>query len=333
MTQKDNLERNINKALKPFQHLNNRKSFFIVFTSIAGMLLSIAVGIILYNITWYYSILLWVPIFVFMCRSFVFIHDCGHNSLFTKPWQNDLAGSISGFFILVPFGLWQCLHNMHHGSVGNLNKREVNPELWTYTVKEYQNLSNIKKLAYRLYRSTLGLIIIAPILFMLLERIPYSFVNKKANVSVLAYNLIYAAVIYLLVTQNWLVPFFLIYFIPLFVFYVFALSIFYLQHHYEETYWEIEPKWNLFDASINGSSYIEFGPVMSWVTGNVGYHHIHHLFARIPFYNLKKASTAIKGYVDKKPISYWSLLDYMNLKLWDSKSRKLVHFSAVSSNR
>jgi len=313
--------------IKPFQKADNLKSLWIISYSVLLTSTFILSSASSYSIHPALSILFWPPVFVIFCRLFVIEHDCGHFSFFTKPYQNRIAGSIAGFILLIPFSLWRYIHNLHHSTMGNLDKRNINPELWTMTTEEYTNASFSKKIAYRILRSVYFHILLMPFILIIISKFPQPKLGIRATLSLVSTDLVYVLIFYILLINNLLQLTLFVYFIPLYAFYIFASLIFHLQHQYEDTYWKPDEEWNFADAALAGSSFLDFKPFLRWITGNVGYHHIHHLNSKIPFYNLPYASNEVSAEIKVKPIKFRYFYRYFNCKLWDSDMQKLVPYN------
>jgi len=317
-------------TLRAFQTPDNGKSFWI-FAALVVVLLGLVLGSsIAYTIHPAYCTIFWIPIEICLGLMFIILHDCDHRAYFKSPLANEIAGRISGFFIMIPAGLWQFIHDQHHGAVGNLDRRSENPDLWTLTIDEYKESSNLKKLAYRIVRSGFMRFVMAPIILsMVLARIPNHKVNLKSNISVITSNICYGVILWAVLTYASFSALVMVYLVPLYLFFLFGTLIFYLQHQYEDTYWENEADWDLFEASLVGSSYLKFSPVMRLVTGNVGYHHIHHLNAKIPFYKLHKAGKLTDQYFTPKPIYFSKIMECIQCKIWDEDQKKLIPWSEL----
>jgi len=102
---------------------------------------------------------------------------------------------------------------------------------------------------------------------------------------------------------------------------------FYVQHQFEDVYWERGDDWDYVTAALQGSSFYKLPKVLQWFSGNIGFHHIHHLSARIPNYNLQKCHEADPLFQQVKPLTFWSSLKTSTLRLWDEKSGKLVGYA------
>lgn len=261
-------------------------------------------------------------------RCFILLHDAGHNALFQAKWKNELIGRIAGFLIFIPFSVWQQIHNRHHGSIGNLDKRDINPEVLVLTIEEYEKASWIKKIGYRLFRSALVRFVVVPIFFYVLGRIPLPFLDKKVNLQILLNNVLIAIIIYVIIQYGFVLNVLVVYVLPLLLYSSFAFAIIYLQHQFEETYWGEKESYDYFDACFQGSSFLEFGKFFTWLTGNIGYHHIHHYNANIPFYNLPLAHEKVEDKVRITKVRFWSILQHIQCKVWDSENRKLVRIKS-----
>jgi omega-6 fatty acid desaturase (delta-12 desaturase) len=105
--------------------------------------------------------------------------------------------------------------------------------------------------------------------------------------------------------------------------------LFYVQHQFEDAYWERHERWDFTDAALSGSSYYRLPAVLRWFSGNIGYHHVHHLSSRIPNYNLRRCHESLLFLRDVKPMTLGSSVRSLRAHLWDERLRKLVSFVQV----
>ena len=318
--------RQILGILKPFCRKDISKAISqvaIAFVSIIGLVI---INYFLYDLSPWLTLGITPLITAFLCRSFVIVHDCGHQSLFQSRKVNSVIGNLFGIFSAIPYHMWQFIHDSHHANVGNLDKRDLNPDLWTMTVKEYNEAGVIKKAVYRHIRSRASRLIFAPIILPVLFRLPNPKQNRQAMISVLGYDIFYLVALYFLMQIMSPVKLLVIYGLPLYLFWVVASYVLYAQHQFEDTYWEKQENWTYEEATLNGATYLTSPRWFAWMTGNVGYHNIHHLIAAIPNYNLAKAQEAINGVLQFKPISIFSIYGLLDYKLWDEEKKKLVPF-------
>ena len=316
----------INEVLRKFQKPSERLSnYYILSTALLGYT-SILVAVASYNKLPWLTFLLYPIIFLVLCRSVVLVHDAGHNALYKKKWKNSLAGNLMGLMNLIPNELFSRMHNMHHATVGNLDKRHSNPELKTLTIKEYQAASFIEKISYRIMRSAITRLVITPLAMFIVTRIPLPKLKTKDKLFAMVYNILIVAVVFIAFKYGFILSLVVGFFIPLFACYILVSIVFYLQHQFEDTHWLNNDNWSLSEASLLGSSFLIFGQFMNGVTCNIGYHHIHHLNPGIPCYNLAKAHEEIKKNITFKVVKVSEIFKHIKGKLWDEEQKKLVNF-------
>jgi acyl-lipid omega-6 desaturase (Delta-12 desaturase) len=264
-------------------------------------------------------------------RLFIIFHDCGHGSFFRSKRANDFLGFITGMLTFTPYGHWRWQHSVHHATSGDLDRRGEG-DIWTLTVQEYLEASPWKKFAYRLARNPLVLFVLAPLgIFLIYQRFPSPAAKGKDRLSVLWMNLALAAMVG---AGCWLMGWKAYLMIQLPVTLVAGASgiwMFYVQHQYEDTYWEKRDNWDYTTAALEGSSFYKLPKILQWFTGNIGYHHVHHLSSRIPNYNLERCHHSHPMFQQVKPITLLSSLKCLSLRLWDEQSRKLVGYSHLKN--
>lgn len=320
---------NIRSKVKPYAQANAVKASIQILNTVIPylVLMTLMMFMIEIKIPYYFVFLLTIPSGFFLVRIFILFHDCTHLSYLKSKKSNFIMGHLLGVLVFTPYSIWQSDHNVHHGSVGNLDKRGTG-DVWTMTVKEYVESSRIKKLIYRLYRNPVFLFFIAPFfLFAVLNRLPSrKFNTKKHQLSRIATNLMILS-IFALIFFTFGIKHYLLTQIP--VLYIASVSgvwLFFIQHQFEDVYWQHHDDWDFVEAAIKGSSYYKLPWLLDWMTGHIGYHHIHHLNSRIPNYNLKKCYKAIKGVEKEKTITLIHSFRLSLLKLYDEKKGRLITF-------
>ena len=264
-----------------------------------------------------------------LVRVFIIFHDCGHGSFFKSRAANDTVGFIAGILTFTPYYHWRWEHAIHHGSAGHLDKRGTG-DVWTMTVQEYLESSRWKRFAYRLARNPLILFAIAPIfLFLIRQRFPSPKASRRERHSVYMMNL---AILGMMIALSWtfgIGTYLLIQVIVLLVAGGAGVWLFYVQHQFEGVYWERGEDWSFAAAALQGSSFYKLPRILQWFSGNIGFHHIHHLSPRIPNYNLEKCHQADLLFQQVKPTTLFSSLKSFTFRLWDEPQKRLVSFRQV----
>ncbi len=279
------------------------------------------------SISYWLTLAISLPAAIFLVRMFLIQHDCGHGTFFKRKTTNDWVGRAIGVVTLTPYDVWRRSHAIHHASSGNLTKRGVG-DIDTLTVSEYKALSTFGKLRYRVYRSPLVLFIIGPAyLFLLQNRLPIGFMREGVYwLSAMATNI---AILLFAIVMIWLVgvkPFLLVHLPIVMLAASIGVWLFYIQHQFEDTSWDRDPAWNVHEAALQGSSHYELPQPLRWLTANIGVHHVHHLYSRIPYYRLGQVLRDHPDLQNVKKITLLESLSCLRLKLWNETQRKLVSF-------
>nr|NQU94501.1 fatty acid desaturase [Bacteroidota bacterium] len=264
----------------------------------------------------------------FLVRIFIIFHDCGHGSFFKSPMLSRIVGIITGFMVFTPYHKWHWEHQLHHRTVGNLDKRGVG-DVMTLTVEEFKNRPSRKQFIYRLYRNPYFLFVIAPfLLFTLLFRIPGR--DQPPKIKIYTHLTTLGLVVAILLMSLWigLKTFLLIQVPVLFFASVFGVWLFYVQHQYKDVVWERTENWDFKVISMTGCSYLKLPKLLQWFSGNIGFHHIHHLSPKIPNYNLEKCNKE-NPLFQIKPLTFLSSFQSAHYRLWDEEQRKLVGFGEI----
>ncbi len=267
----------------------------------------------------------------FMVRAFIIFHDCGHGSFFKSQRANDVLGFVTGLLAFTPYYRWKHQHAIHHATSGDLDRRGVG-DVYTMTVQEYLDTPWWKKTGYRIMRNPFALLLIGPLLmFVIVERIPPA-KGKREIASVWWTNLALALIITLMIlTFGWKA-----YVITQLLVLFFGTSVgvwmFYIQHNFEGVYWERHPQWDYFKAGMQGSSFYKLPAVLQWFTGNIGFHHIHHLGSKIPNYNLPKAYRE-NPIFHIQPLTPLASLKCLKWRVYDEANRRLAGWDVLKQYR
>jgi acyl-lipid omega-6 desaturase (Delta-12 desaturase) len=285
------------------------------------------------RVSWWLALPLAVLAAGFLVRVFIIFHDCGHGSFFPSRKANDILGFITGVLTFTPYHHWRWEHALHHASSGDLDRRGTG-DVWTLTVQEYLEASRWKRFAYRLARNPVVLFGVAPIfLFLIKMRLPAGSAPRRERHSVAWTNL---AVVGLAAGLGWLFGFKAYLLLQLLVLMVAGsagLWLFYVQHQFEGVYWERKGDWDYCTAALKGSSFYKLPKLLQWFSGNIGFHHIHHLSPRIPNYYLEKCHQAEPLFQTVKPVTLFGSLKSLTFRLWDEQRQRLVGYRALRAIR
>jgi acyl-lipid omega-6 desaturase (Delta-12 desaturase) len=280
------------------------------------------------SVSYWLSLLFVIPAAGFLVRLFIIQHDCGHGSFFRNQIANDWLGRVLGVLTLTPYDLWRRTHAIHHASSGNLDRRGVG-DIDTLTVGEYRALSPAWRFLYRVYRHPFVMFVLIPAyLFLLQQRLPVGLMRDgwRPWVSAMATNLALALFAVGMIELVGVHAFLQIQ-LPIVMCAASAgLWLFYVQHQFEHTYWSRGENWTYQEAALCGSSFYDLPAALSWISGNIGMHHVHHLQSRIPFYRLPEA---LRDNPPLREMSRMTILDSLECArraLWDESTRRLVSF-------
>ncbi|WP_339226344.1 fatty acid desaturase [Oceanobacillus sp. FSL K6-2867] len=262
----------------------------------------------------------------FVVRIFIIFHDCTHMSFFKNGKANRVVGTITGIITHFAFEKWKRDHSIHHATSGNLDKRGTG-DVWVMTVDEYAEASFWGKLAYRLYRNPIIMFGLGPIyLFLVSNRFNRKGAKRKERWNTYLINFSIAVIYALLILFIGWQAFLLVQLPILFIAGAAGIWLFYVQHQFEDSYFENEDEWDYVKAAVDGSSYYKLPKVIEWMTGSIGYHHVHHLSPRVPNYHLEKAHESTPPLHQATTITLATSLQSLRFRLYDQESRSFVSF-------
>jgi len=333
---KDGLEHRLQQLAKhcqKFKGAHTGRSLFQLLSTFLLYVLSIAVMILAYENHYWLTLLLTLPAGGLIVRLFIFQHDCGHQSFFKSRRWNDRIGRILSLFTMTPYGYWRQSHNIHHANSGNLSKRGIG-DLDTLTVKEYKARSFWGRVGYRLYRNPFIMLFIGgPLQTVILQRFPMGqpLPVRKIWKSIMGLNLllllVYGSALYFIGAEKFLLLYLPVIFIASWV----GGWLFFVQHQFENTDWDYSEAWNFNRSAILGSSYYDLPKILHWFSGNIGFHHLHHMCGVIPNYRLAECHKTAPHMPEIRKIKFWESFKCIRLTLWDEDLRMLVGFKHLKT--
>ncbi len=320
-------ERDWRAAIAPYAKPRLGRSLLDLATSVLPYLGLSALMYLALDVSYVIVLALAVPAAGFLVRTFIVFHDCTHGSFLPGKRANLWVGRLCALLVFAPFARWRHQHAMHHATSGDLERRG-DGDVPTLTVAEYRALPPKRRLAYRLFRNPLVMFTIGPIYSMIIgPRMISRDVRPRIRHSVYLTNLALAVLIGGLC---WLIG-------PLAYLQVqmptalmagmAGVWLFYVQHQFEDAYWEGSGRWSYADAALRGSSYLKLPKVLQFFSGNIGLHHVHHISARVPNYNLQRAHAENLVFHDVPTLTLIDGIRTVRLKLWDEERGRMVSFA------
>lgn len=291
--------------------------------------------LLLWTLAWWsLSVSLWLTLALslanagFLLRLFLIQHDCGHSAFFKNRLVSDWLGRIIGVLTLTPYDVWRRSHSIHHSSSGNLGRRGMG-DIHTLTVAEYQDRSPFQRLLYRLYRHPIVMFGLGPgYLFFVQNRLPLGLTDKvKYWVSAMSTNAAILAALVAILYFGGVMPILLIFLPTTLLAATAGVWLFYVQHQFETTHWEEDENWDLHDAALQGSSHYVMPRGLQWISANIGIHHVHHLYSRIPFYRLPEVLRDHAFLDEGNRMTIAESFANARLHLWDEKTKRLLSFA------
>ena len=268
----------------------------------------------------------------FVIRLFIIQHDCGHGAFFRSRRANDIVGTLCSVLTLTPYDNWRRQHAGHHANWNNLDRRLSGADIYSscLTTAEYHALGPPQRLMYRITRHPIvSLVVLPPLVFLLLYRVPFDTPRawRKERFVVYATNLAILAAIVALGLVLGFRPVLLVQLPITIIASIVGVWLFSVQHRFEKTLWARQPDWKHRSASLLGSSYLHLPRVLQWFTGNIGFHHVHHLNPRIPNYLLEASHNADPALQAAPQLTLWTGLKAGRFCLWDETRHTMVRFA------
>ena len=282
------------------------------------------------DVSYWITLGLAVPAAGFLTRNFIIFHDCGHGSFFKSRMANRILGFFTALLTFMPSYYWTHYHASHHANAGDLDNRG-DGDVWTLTVQEYLALPRWKRIGYRIYRNPFFLFGLAPLyLFFIHYRYWPAGANTRVRWSATRTNVALVAIVTAASLTIGIKAYIMIQLPIMIIAGSAGIWLFYVQHQFENTYWARHEEWSYVRHALEGSSFYKLPRILQWFSGNIGFHHIHHLSPRIPNYNLQKCHESHPMFQSVKHVTLRSSLQSLGYRLWDEDHKKLVGFRYVS---
>jgi acyl-lipid omega-6 desaturase (Delta-12 desaturase) len=310
-------------ATKPFAKEIRTKSWYLALSTLFLLLLALAGTVFLPFLL--LKIASSIIAGLLLIRMFIIYHDHQHHTILTKSTVANVIMTFVGIYMLSPTSIWKRSHDHHH----NNNSKLFSASIGSYPIatrKKFLDMSGKERFVYLTIRHPVTIAFGYFSMFIFGMCIG-SFVSnpKKHYDSLLALILhVCTAVLifWLLGWQTW----FLLFFLPFLIAFGLGAYLFYAQHNFPGVTFCENKNWAYEKAALESSSFMEMNPVMAWFTGNIGYHHIHHLNSKIPFYRLPEVMNHFSELQNCKTTSLKikEVLACFRLKIWDQEKNKMI---------
>jgi acyl-lipid omega-6 desaturase (Delta-12 desaturase) len=319
------------QTLAPYATPDTRRGLADVATSVVPYLLLTALMYVADGVSVPLVIALTVPAAGFLMRTFIVFHDCAHGSFLPSRRANTWLGVACGLLVYSPFHSWRHEHAVHHATAGDLDRRGMG-DIDTLTVAEYGALTRPRRIGYRLMRNPLVMLGFGPLWALILEpRLVPGWARKRFARKIIATDVVLLALLGGLCALTGWRAVLLVQLVPAMLAGATGIWMFYVQHQFEGVYWERTEAWTYAASALQGSSHLRLPRLLQFFTGNIGLHHVHHLHARIPNYNLQRAHDENSVFRDARELGLRDAVSALRLKLYDERDRRLVTFADAAS--
>ena len=315
------------ESLAPYEGPHLGRSMLDVATSVVPYLALTVLMYLALDTSYLLTLALAIPAAGFLVRTYIVFHDCTHGSFLPTKRANTWLGTVLGLLLFATFAAWRHNHAVHHATAGDLDRRGVG-DVATKSVAEYEAMTTGERLGYRLYRNPFVMFGLGPFLGMIVQaRLVPKDTRPRIRRAIVATNVALAAIIAALCLLIGPLDYLLVQLPLVLLAGGTGIWLFYVQHQFEDVYWETGEQWSYADAALRGSSYLRLPRVLQWFTGNIGLHHVHHLSARIPNYNLQRAHDANPIFHDVPTLTFADGIRAVRLKLYDEEQRRMVTYA------
>ncbi|WHX50233.1 fatty acid desaturase [Paenibacillus woosongensis] len=319
----------LKKNVAPYEEIDMKSSVRQLFNTLLPLVLLWYGAYLSLSVSYWLTLPITIIAGGFLVRTFIIFHDCCHQSFFKSRLANEILGTITGVLTLCPYQQWKNTHSIHHATSSNLDKRGVG-DMWLLTIDEYIAASAWTKFVYRMYRNPFMMLVVGPIyIFLVAYRFNRKDARKKERISTYVTNVALVGLYGLLIWAIGWQAFVLVQLPIFFVSGMLGIWLFYVQHQFEHSYFEHDEEWEYVNAAVEGSSYYKLPKILQWITGNIGFHHVHHLSPKVPNYNLEKAHEATPPLQKATTITIRTSLKSLRFRLWDERSKTFISFKEL----
>ena len=319
-------------ATKPFAKEIRWKSWFHTITSLLLLIGFLLGTIFIPNI--FGKIISSIFSAMLLSRFFIIFHDYQHHTILQKSFLANVIFTIFGVYMISPPSIWKRSHDFHH----NHNAKLYSASIGSYpimTKEKFLKASKSERFIYLSIRHPLNMFFAYFTTFMYGLCIQSFLSSARRHWDSLVILIVHFTIAILLFVNFGVLIWFLAFFLPFFLSHMFGAYLFFAQHNFPDVMFKNNTEWTYTNAALESSSIMKMNPFMEWVTANIGYHHIHHLHSRIPFYRLPEAMDAIVELQNPKTTSlkFSDIRKCLRLKVWDPEQNRMIGFSEMKLSK
>jgi len=265
-----------------------------------------------------------------LSRFFIIFHDYQHHTILRKSFLADVIFTAFSIYMITPPNIWKRSHDHHH----NHNAKLFSASIGSYPImtrQKYLEASAQERFGYLAIRHPINMFFAYFTTFMYGMCIQSFLSSPRRHWDSLVVLLLHISIaVFIFIHFGWL-TWFLMFFLPFFLSQMLGAYLFYAQHNFPGAIYKNNTEWSYTDAALESSSYMRLTPFMQWVTANIGFHHVHHLNSKIPFYRLPEVMAAIPE-LQKAKITTLKPRDIaacLRLKVWDAEQNKMIGFKEM----
>lgn len=315
-------------ATKPFAKENRTLSWWYTLSTLALVIGSLSLTYWNYNLALRFGFS--IVSGLLLVRMFVIFHDHQHYAILHNSKIADFIMRCFGIYILAPSSIWKRSHDFHHKHNSKLHVTDIG-SYPTITLEQYQALNKQDRFKYLALRHPINIMMGYISIFMISFCVNSILNSTKKHLDCGLALILHFGFGTMLYFSGGASALFLTLIIPHFIACALGSYLFYVQHNFPQATFKLYSDWNYEYAAMSSTSYFKMNPIMKWFTGNIGYHHVHHLNSRIPFYRLEETMNAMPELQDAletsfSPTDIWGCL---RLKVWDTNTNKLIGLKEI----
>ena len=317
-------------ATKPFAKEIRWKSWYHTLTTLFLLIGSLVSTVYLQNI--YERIVCSTFAAMLLSRFFIIFHDYQHHTILRNSFGANVIFTLFGIYMITPPNIWKRSHDHHH----NHNAKLFSASIGSFPImtrQKFMEASKSERFAYLAIRHPLNMFFAYFTTFMFGMCIQSFVSNPRRHWDSLVVLILHFSVAAFLVIHFGWLTWFLTFFMPFFLSQMLGSYLFYAQHNFPGVVFKKNAEWSYANAALESSSYMKLNPFMQWVTANIGFHHIHHLNSKIPFYRLPDAMAAIPELQQAKitTLKPSDIIECLKLKVWDADQNRMITFAEMEA--